>query len=350
MTQDLTVRDTHDLAGRDTLAGLGQAANEAASRHLFAEYRSRKAANTIRRQDAGLGLFASFLAEHWPKESQGDPPTGERLASDPGAWTGITWGLVKAFVAWQLDKGYSVGTVNVRLSTIRTYAKLAAQAGALDTEQMTLIRAVQGYGHKEGKRLDEKREVTRVGAKKAEPVSLTTEQAERLKHEQPLTPQGRRDTVLMCLLLDHGLRASEVAALTVANFDLKQGTMIFHRAKVDRTQTHTLTEDTRQALEAYLELDALAVGPLLRESRKDGRLHGAGINERNITERVKVLGEAIGVKGLSAHDCRHYWATQAARAGTPIDRLQDAGGWTSAAMPLRYIEAARIANEGVRLR
>jgi len=29
--------------------------------------------------------------------------------------------------------------------------------------------------------------------------------------------------------------------------------------------------------------------------------------------------------------------------------LKDAGGWNSPAMPLRYIEAAKIANEGVRL-
>ena len=26
------------------------------------------------------------------------------------------------------------------------------------------------------------------------------------------------------------------------------------------------------------------------------------------------------------HDCRHYRATQAARDGTPVDRLQNAGG------------------------
>ena len=57
----------------------------------------------------------------------------------------------------------------------------------------------------------------------------------------------------------------------------------------------------------------------------------------------------IGIEGLSAHDCRHYWATQAARNGTPIDRLQDAGGWSSVAMPMRYIEKAKIANDGVKL-
>jgi integrase len=103
----------------------------------------------------------------------------------------------------------------------------------------------------------------------------------------------------------------------------------------------------REALKAYMEADALAVGPLLRESRKNGHLYGAGMNTRNVSERVKVLAVALGIEGLSAHDCRHYWATQAARSGTPVDRLQDAGGWTSPAMPLHYIEAAKIANEGV---
>jgi hypothetical protein len=32
-----------------------------------------------------------------------------------------------------------------------------------------------------------------------------------------------------------------------------------------------------------------------------------------------------------------------------IDGLQDAGGWSSPAMPLRYVEAAKVANEGVRV-
>lgn len=38
-----------------------QAANRAAARHVFDDYRQRKAANTLRRQDAGLLLFAEYL-------------------------------------------------------------------------------------------------------------------------------------------------------------------------------------------------------------------------------------------------------------------------------------------------
>jgi hypothetical protein len=61
---------------------------------------------------------------------------------------------------------------------------------------------------------------------------------------------------------------------------------------------------------------------------------------------VELLGRHAGIEGLSAHDARHYWATFEARNHTPIDRLKQAGGWKSGAMPLRYIEDAEIANEG----
>ena len=52
---------------------------------------------------------------------------------------------------------------------------------------------------------------------------------------------------------------------------------------------------------------------------------------------------------VSAHDCKHYWATAALKAGTNLKSLQDAGGRNSPAMPLRYVESAKIVNEGVKL-
>ena len=126
--------------------------------------------------------------------------------------------------------------------------------------------------------------------------------------------------------------------------------MRVYREKVDLTQTHELSQATKRALAAYLGQDAPAEGRLLRASRKGGQLTSATLSKRAITARVGTLGRArLGLEGLSAHDLRHTWATLAARAGTPLERLQEAGGWASPAMPLRYIEAARIANEGVRL-
>jgi integrase len=65
-----------------------------------------------------------------------------------------------------------------------------------------------------------------------------------------------------------------------------------------------------------------------------------------MNKRVAMLGQAAGLEALSPHDCRHYWATVLSRKDTQIRALQDAGGWSSPAMPLRYAESARIANEG----
>lgn len=327
------------------LAVAGQVANAHASGGLFADFRSRKSPHTLRRHDAALALFSCYLS------AAGIPgvPAGPALAAEPTAWQGATWGLVAGFARWLLAQGYAIGSVNGRLSTVKTYCRLAMQAGSLDRAEYVAIRAVQGYSRAEGKRVDAGRPTARVGAKKADAVALTAEQAAQLKR-QPDTPQGRRDALLMCLLLDHGLRAGEVARLQVGDLDLGGGELRFYRPKVDKAQTHRLTRDCLKAARAYVEGgDCPAAGALLRSSRRGGALGPAGMTERAISERVRVLGEAIGVARLSAHDLRHSWATRAARNGTPLDRLQDAGGWSSPAMPLRYVEAAKIANEGVRI-
>ena len=343
MSDIITAREAAELA--NYREQLGQAANKAAAQNTFSDYQGGKAANTTRRHAADLVLFATFL------ESVGDAPGN--LIEDPQAWRGITWGLVKAFVAWMLKQGYATSTVNMRLSTVKVYAELAAKANTLEQNEAAMIRTIKGYRRAEAKHKDEQREEagipTRTGRKKAQAVSISPNQAKALK-AQPDTPQGRRDALLMCLLLDHGLRCGEVAGLTVDNFNLESGEMIFNRPKVDKVQTHRLTPATRRAAKAWFDSgDAPAIGRLLRGSRKGGKLTSGGMCEQSITERVRVLGAAVGLEGLSAHDCRHYWATNAVRNGTPLDRLQDAGGWASMAMPLRYVEAAKIANEGVHL-
>lgn len=352
-----------------TLALAGQAANHVAARHVFDDYRARKSANTLRRQHADLSLFARYLgavgvwdvlldADTEAAEAQCNAQA-ERLQTDPESWRGMTWGLITGFVRWQLAQGYALQSINVRLSTVKKYAALAFQAGEIDATEHALIRTVTGYSHKEAKHVDQKRgdegipaRYPRKGAKKAESVRIPDDLATALKNGQSDTPQGRRDALLMCLLLDHGLRCGEVALLRVSHFNLAEGTFTFYRPKVDKVQTHNLTPDTRRALKAWIERGDCPQSPdamLLRSSRKDGSLTDAGMSERAITERVRVLGEAVGISGLSAHDCRHYWATRASRKGTDPFALQEAGGWNSLAMPRRYVEAARIANEGVKL-
>ncbi len=352
--------DDHQLTSspeRSLLAQVGQAANDYAAQGVFADYLSRKSNNTIRTQAAGLARFAEYLS--YIGDQIGQPldaalvQFAEAVAAFPhgpipdgSAWQGVTWGLVEGFRNWMVQQGDAVSSVNARLSAVKTYAKLAMKAGTLTPEEYATIRTVAGYTQKEAKRLNERRAITRRGYKKAQHVSISKQQARQLK-AQPDTPQGRRDALMLCLLLEHGLRVGEVARLQVSDFDMRVGEMHFYRPKVDKVQTHKLTSDTFRALLAWFNSgDAPAVGPLLRASRKDGTLTEAGMTEWSISQRVRTLGERIELEGLSAHDCRHYWATFWADK-VDVLRLQEAGGWSSLAMPRRYVEESEIANDGM---
>jgi len=357
----MTVPDDSQLTIIDpvngALAQAGQAANTHAAQGVFVDYLSRKADNTIRRQASDLARFVEFLNQIG---QQAGVELGAALAGfvecvakypdgtspDAEAWRGVTWGLVEAFRNWMVGQGDAVGSINVRLSTVKAYARLATKAGVLSPEELAMIRTVAGYAHKEARRIDERREMSRRGSKKSAAVHMSQKQARKLK-TQPDTPQGRRDALLMCLLLDHGLRVGEVVKLQVTDIDLKAGEMRFLRPKVDKVQTHKLSADAMRALHAWVDSgDAPESGSLLRGSRKGGALTNSGMSERSITERVRVLGEEVGLEGLSAHDCRHYWATYWARK-VDVLRLQEAGGWSSLAMPRRYVEDSEIANEGM---
>lgn len=322
----------------------GLVANIAAAQHIFRDYRVRKSRNSLRAQYADLHTFVEYLAA-----AGVEGPTADDLQHLPEAWQGVTHGLIRGFVAWLLGRGLALASVNRKLSTVKVYAGLAAQAGVISGADLALIKSVRGYSAREFAKVDEKRRVRRRSSKKEASTVLTPEQVKALK-SQPDTPQGRRDAVMMCLLLDHGVRVGELAALAVTDLNLPAGLLKFYRPKVDKVQSHQLTADTLAALRAYfVHGDAPALGPLLRGSNKAGLLTGSGMTERSITRRVGALGEQIGIEKLSAHDLRHSWATRAIRRGTDPFALQQAGGWTSMQTVRKYVDESAIANEGVKL-
>lgn len=326
-----------ELTQYRSMADAAVVANYYAARNAFSDYRDRKGDKTVRSQDQDLANFGAYL--NHATVAFGDPLV-------PESWAGLSWGIVDGYVRWQLDSGYSISTVNRRLSTLKTYAKLAAQAGIIGGDDLRLIDTVKGYGRKEAIKKNAQREVTRVGSKKATAISISDDQAEQMKM-QPDTPQGRRDAVIMALLLDHGLRVGELAILEVEHFDLTRNTFTFYRPKVSIEQTHELSRDTATALRNYIASgDCPAAGLLLRGSRRGGGLTEQGMSVTAITERAGELASVIGVDGVSAHDCRHYWATRWA-GKVDVMILQEAGGWSSLAMPRRYVERAKISNKGM---
>src|SRR5260370_32587022 len=99
------------------LANVSALADEYARETRLTRYQAGLRDETIRRQKTDLLTFARFL--HSVGVQPGD------FYNDLDAWGGIPAGLLEAFIQWQELHGYAIGSINVRLATVKAYCHLA---------------------------------------------------------------------------------------------------------------------------------------------------------------------------------------------------------------------------------
>jgi len=340
------------------LLAIADLADQATAYTAFADYQELKAKSTLQAQQKDLENFTAFLNGIYARANVDHQLQPGQLYSQPEAWVIISAGLVETFKKHLALKGFAVSSINRALASIRMYAKLAMKAGTLPSDVYVHIKAVGGYGGSEAINLDDKREVTRIGRKKAESVAVDVKIVKELKKDHPDTPMGRRDRLILCLIFDHGLRASEVAGLNVGSIDVASGTMSVYRKKTNTSDRLNLTLDTLKAAKQYFEEDALTFSnePLILSGRKGGSLKEVRMSREMVSLCVnrhgKRMAKKYGLKSLatlSSHDGRHQWTTDAIEAGTPLTAVQHAGGWKSPAMVHRYANKAKIVNKDVKL-
>ncbi|MGZ3622928.1 MAG: tyrosine-type recombinase/integrase [Ktedonobacteraceae bacterium] len=340
----------------DHLELAGIVADQLALSDTFAEAHAIWTANTRRRYINDLKLFSDFLS------SAGINRSSETLFKDAEAWRGMSFGLLKGFKLWLEQCGYATGTIKGSISTVHVFCRLAgpgpAGAGVLDEASLASILTVKGTSGRKARNLDEARKhkqiPTRKGHKKAIPTQLTPVQAVTLKKvtTHPGQPRTRehdmlltyRDALLMGLFVEHALRCSEVALLTIDSIDLYRDTIRIYRPKTDRTDIQKLHKHTRVAAQAYLSKIGRERGPLFTGYNIEKPL-----STRAINKRVGVLGGEIGIEHLSPHDLRHHWAFDALLNQTPLNVVQADGGWETEYMPLRYAHQVGATGGGAKI-
>jgi integrase len=339
------------LSGQTTITEIddqssGSLANRYADATKQTRYNEELTANTTRRQKADLKLFFKYLQAakyEYPIADFHDLLSTGQTESAWSLWQGVTYGHVEAFIQWQKAEGYAVGSINTRLSTIKSYCHLAHSAHVLSLDDDTRISRIKTIRHKAGVTLDKTRLVKRRGLKKADATIISPAHAVLLKRQK-----RAKDAVMMCILLDMGLRCSELAQLKVSDIDMQKGMITFYREKVNITQKHRLSPDCLSALLSYLPtVKGVYLLPGHKHVDKETRVvTERHMNTNGINKRVGELGSAIGIDNLSPHDLRHYLITSEADKGTDSNTLQQMGGWTSPAMALKYMTTSEIANAG----
>ena len=133
------------------------------------------------------------------------------------------------------------------------------------------------------------------------------------------TPTGRRDLAILTLLARLGLRAGEVAALTLDDIDWRRGEITV-RGKGNRHDRLPLPVDVGQRIVSYLQ-----------DGRPDtGRdravfLHVqapyCALTSTGVTTVVRMAGERAGGGLVGAHRLRHSAATATLHAGGSLTEI-----------------------------
>jgi len=202
-------------------------------------------------------------------------------------------------------------------------ARCPAQSSAAAKQTTTALRSLLRYLHVEGE-IDHPlaAAVPSVAGWRLAglPKGLEPDQVQRLLGSfDRETPTGRRDFAIVTMLVRLGLRAGEVAALTLDDVDWRRGAIVV-RGKGSRLERLPLPADVGEATAAYLR-DGRPAGALERTVFVRVKAPHRSLTSSGLTSVVAAAGRRAGLGSVRAHRLRHTVATQTLRAGGSLPEI-----------------------------
>jgi integrase/recombinase XerD len=154
---------------------------------------------------------------------------------------------------------------------------------------------------------------------------------------------GRRDYAAMLVMMRLGLRASEVAGLTLEDIDWRAG-VITVRGKGSRTDRLPLPADVGEAITAYLRRGRPSTPA--REVFVRSMPPRIALTRAGVTGLVLAASRRAGIGDVRAHQLRHTAACQMLRSGVPPVQIGEVLRHRSAASTAIY---ARVDIDQLRL-
>jgi site-specific recombinase XerD len=133
------------------------------------------------------------------------------------------------------------------------------------------------------------------------------------------TAVGRRDYAILVVLARLGLRAGEVAALTLDDIDWRAGDLVV-RGKADRWERLPLPTDVGQALAEHLRGEGSRTSGDRHVFVRVRAPHG-GLTNHGVCSVVHNACDRAKLPRIGAHRLRHNAATAIRRAGAPLSEV-----------------------------
>ncbi len=254
-------------------------------------------------------------------------------------------GFTKATVsAWRVsleDRKLGSSSIIIRMSAIRKLAAEAADNGLLAPELAAGISRVKS--------------AKCVGIRVGNWLSVRQAQA-LLNAPDTDTLRGLRDRAILAVLLGCGLRRSEVAALTFAHVQQRDGRwcIVDLVGKHGRVRTAPMPNWVKVAIDAWTSAAAVADGQVFRPVNRTDRVSGDVLSEKVVWHLIKPYAEAAGVPGIAPHDLRRTCAKLCRAGGGELEQIQLLLGHASVQTTERYLgtrqDLVHAPNDAIKLR
>ena len=153
----------------------------------------------------------------------------------------------------------------------------------------------------------------------------------------------KRDFAIFMLMLRCGLRVGEVANLTFPAIDFERKSILVLNGKFRKDRIVYMSDDTIDALQAYIEIRPSARTPKVFLVQK-GFYRGEPLSIRGIQKRIEKYSMETGLL-VSCHRFRHTMATQLLNADAMLATVQELMGHGCVLSTQRY---AKVSNAKVR--
>ncbi len=279
---------------------------------------NNKSPHTVKNFSRVLREFQQFV------QSTGGPDSGEAISP----------GIVREFQKHlRENKKNRPSSVRSKIQVLKAWTAYLTRAGVFRRDPLAGHRLLPTAGRQLPRSLDPD-DLQRVG-----------------DSFDSATAIGARNLAIVSLLIDTGVRVSELAALTLADIDF-QRCLIKVRGKGAKERYVAFGRITRQRLRHYIDYhrQALVEGNAGEDENRVFLCHG-GVNPakgsrvcigtplsaHGIQQVFGRLQHKLGIS-VSAHRFRHTFSAEFLKAGGTVADLQSLLGHETPAMSLRYAQ------------
>lgn len=182
-------------------------------------------------------------------------------------------------------------------------------------------------------------------------------QAQSLLNAPDITTVRRlRDRAILAVLLGCGLRRSEVATLTFAHVQQRDGRwcIVDLVGKHGRVRTAPMPNWVKVAMDAWTSSADIATGYVFRPVNRAGAVMGERLGEKAVWQMLREYAGETGVPGIAPHDLRRTCAKLCRAAGGELEQIQLILGHASVQTTDRYLgtrqDLVHAPNDAIRLK